>query len=57
MLYLEEPIIKDERQFWSNYPANVENDQEQMINDDWHERMNSMYTYTDDGFFDVFTKY
>jgi hypothetical protein len=25
--------------------------------DDWHERMNSMYTYTEDGFCDGFTKY
>ena len=39
---------------WCN--QQIQEEQTQEAEDDWHQQMNDMYTYTEDGFCDGFTK-
>lgn len=40
---------------WCN--QQIQEEQAQEAEDDWHQQINNMYTYTEDGFCDGFTKY
>ena len=56
MTYREDPEVSDDRQFAQYREQIIQQDMEEYC-EEFHERLNDMYSYTEDGFCDGFTKY